>query len=465
MEDKHTLALTCCITRKTKIVAGESSGHHDLEKVLKDQNEKPCNLPLQYLQEITNNFSEERELGRGAFGLVYRGVLCNGQVVAVKKLVALPGVHDKHFENEVYHLTRLNHENIIRIVGYCYEIQHILIEHNGKYCFAEVPQRLLCLELLPKGSLEKQISDASRGLDWHNRCKIILGICHGLHHLHEEWHTGLSHPEQTRAFWVCQIWYIFLANMVPNNYLNDNMIIAGHKNYPDSTGTCTLDYVEHILQNWWNRFKELKHTSTEKDCEQIKRCIEIGLTCVQTDAAKRPTAREIIESLERCDSTILHVNNKTAADKVNDNFWKKSDLTFGHRKEVHISKRLKIHRDYFGPEEGKPSSEDESCIDILEQAERIDSQLGEALVCGRLLYLENRVELGKRFFPSCSKVLDRILDDETELASLGRETCTEKKKRFHKLQYMLQKAFSEDKEEFDRQARSFSSSSTTIRAI
>ncbi|CAL5042253.1 unnamed protein product [Urochloa decumbens] len=314
MEDKHTLALTCCITRKTKIVAGESSGHHDLEKVLKDQNEKPCNLPLQYLQEITNNFSEERELGRGAFGLVYRGVLCNGQVVAVKKLVALPGVHDKHFENEVYHLTRLNHENIIRIVGYCYEIQHILIEHNGKYCFAEVPQRLLCLELLPKGSLEKQIL----------------------------------------AFWI----------------------IAGHKNYPDSTGTCTLDYVEHILQNWWNRFKELKHTSTEKDCEQIKRCIEIGLTCVQTDAAKRPTAREIIESLERCDSTILHVNNKTAADKVNDNFWKKSDLTFDHRKEVHISKRLKIHRDYFGPEEGKPSSEDESCIDILEQAERIDSSFG-----------------------------------------------------------------------------------------
>jgi regulatory protein NPR1 len=71
------------------------------------------------------------------------------------------------------------------------------------------------------------------------------------------------------------------------------------------------------------------------------------------------------------------------------------------------------------------------------------------------------VELGKRFFPRCSKELDQIMDDETELASLGGETSTEKKRRFHDLQDVLQKAFSEDKEENDRSARSSSSSSTT----
>lgn len=72
MGDKHTHALMCCIPRKPKMVAGESSGHHDLEKILKDQRAKPCILPLQYLQDITNNFSEDRELGRGAFGVVYK---------------------------------------------------------------------------------------------------------------------------------------------------------------------------------------------------------------------------------------------------------------------------------------------------------------------------------------------------------------------------------------------------------
>jgi hypothetical protein len=155
-----------------------------------------------------------------------------------------------------------------------------------------------------------------------------------------------------------------------------------------------------VLKNWRNRFKELKHTSTKKDCEQIKRCIEIGLTCVQIDAAKRPTSREIIESLDRWDSTI-HVSNKekSPADKADDHFWKKSDPAFDHRNEVHISKRLKINRDYFETEERKPCPKDESCTEILKQAEIRDPQLEEASVSlamygnclfGRLMYLENR---------------------------------------------------------------------------
>ncbi|XP_066305576.1 BTB/POZ domain and ankyrin repeat-containing protein NPR1-like [Miscanthus floridulus] len=230
--------------------------------------------------------------------------------------------------------------------------------------------------------------------------------------------------------------------------------------------------------------------------------------------------------------TVLHVAALRREPKIIVSLLTKgarpSDLTFDHRKAVQISKRLTKHGDYFGPtEDGKPSPKDRLCIEILEQAERRDPQLGEASVSlategdsarGRLLYLENRValarilfpmearvamdiaqvdgtlefteiqrtvdlndtpftmkeehlarmralsktvELGKRFFPRCSKVLDKIMDDETELACLGRDTSTEKKRRFHDLQDLVQKAFSEDKEENDRSARSSSSSSTT----
>ncbi|WVZ72672.1 hypothetical protein U9M48_021092 [Paspalum notatum var. saurae] len=240
--------------------------------------------------------------------------------------------------------------------------------------------------------------------------------------------------------------------------------------------------------------------------------------------------------------TVLHIAAMRREPKIIVSLLTKgarpSDLTFDdHRKAVQISKRLTKHGDYFGPtEDGKPSPKDKLCIEILEQAERRDPQLGEASVSlaiagdclrGRLLYLENRValarilfpmearvamdiaqvdgtleftlgssgnlpteiqrktvdlndtpfimkeehlarmralsktvELGKRFFPRCSKVLDKIMDDEIEMASLGRDTSAEKKRRFHDLQDLLQKAFSEDKEEYDRSARSSSSSST-----
>lgn len=198
-------------------------------------------------------------------------------------------------------------------------------------------------------------------------------------------------------------------------------------------------------------------------------------------------------------------------------------------------------------DEGKSSSNDRLCIEILEQAERRDPLLGEAslslAMAGddlrmKLLYLENRVglakylfpmeakvvmdisqidgasefpvggisskdlassqrtavdlneapfkikeehllrlqalsrtvELGKRFFPRCSEVLNKIMDgdDISQLAYTGDDTPElrlSKQRRYMELQKVLSKAFNEDKEEFDRSAVSSSSSSTSIGVV
>ncbi|XP_048544814.1 disease resistance protein RGA5-like isoform X4 [Triticum urartu] len=224
--------------------------------------------------------------------------------------------------------------------------------------------------------------------------------------------------------------------------------------------------------------------------------------------------------------TVLHIAARRRDPKILVSLLTKgarpSDLTFDGRKAIQIAKRLTKHRDYFGiTEEGKPSPKDRLCIEVLEQAERWDPQVGEASVSlarvgdcepGKLLYLENRVglarihfpvearvamdiaqldgtsefilgssadpppeiqqatvdlnetslimndehlarmralsktvELVRRFFPRCSNVLDKIMDDESKLASLGKEASMEKR-RFHDVHDSLQKAFSEDKE-------------------
>ena len=102
--------------------------------------------------------------------------------------------------------------------------------------------------------------------------------------------------------------------------------------------------------------------------------------------------------------TVLHIAAMRMEPKIIVSLLTKgarpSDLTFDNRKAVQISKRLTKHGDYFGPtEDGKPSPKDRLCIEILEQAERRDPQLGEASVSlaiagdclrGKLLYLENR---------------------------------------------------------------------------
>ncbi|KAI4986742.1 hypothetical protein ZWY2020_019372 [Hordeum vulgare] len=143
-------------------------------------------VSLQYLKHITNNFCNDRIFGKGGFDEVYKGVLENGKMVAVKKLVQSLSRSQKQFENEVNLLMEPKHPNIVRIVAYCYETQHLRNHHEGKIVFAGNTECLLCLEFLPRGSLDKYISGASSGLDWPTRLKIIKGVSYGLQYLHEQ---------------------------------------------------------------------------------------------------------------------------------------------------------------------------------------------------------------------------------------------------------------------------------------
>jgi serine/threonine protein kinase len=85
-------------------------------------------------------------------------LLGDGKMIAVKKLVqSISGCQDQ-FENEVNLLMKLKHPNIVQLVSYCYETQHLHNHYEGKSIFAENTQCLLCLEYLPNGSLEKYIT-------------------------------------------------------------------------------------------------------------------------------------------------------------------------------------------------------------------------------------------------------------------------------------------------------------------
>lgn len=88
-----------------------------------------------------------------------QGVLQNGETIAEKKLnSSIPGVTDRQFENEAYHLMRLRHPNVVLLTACCSETENTYVEYNGKYICAEKSERLLCLEYMPKGSLRGYLS-------------------------------------------------------------------------------------------------------------------------------------------------------------------------------------------------------------------------------------------------------------------------------------------------------------------
>ncbi|VAH85997.1 unnamed protein product [Triticum turgidum subsp. durum] len=163
-------------------------GHDVLEHIL-DGTEEPTNLPFELLKNITRNFSEEREIGHGGFGMVYKGVLRNG-IVAVKRIFSHHTINETLFYREVNSLLNVNHENVVRFLGYCActEEKAMRIEGVREYIYAEIRERLLCFEYIGNGSLREYITDELRGLEWNTRYQIIKQICHGLHYLHMENH-------------------------------------------------------------------------------------------------------------------------------------------------------------------------------------------------------------------------------------------------------------------------------------
>ncbi|KAF5444851.1 hypothetical protein F2P56_033948 [Juglans regia] len=117
------------------------------------------------LKKATKGFTEE--IGRGAGGIVYKGVLADNRVAAIKQLYEANQGEDV-FLAEVSIIGRLNHMNLIEMWGYCAEGRH----------------RLLVSEYMEHGSLADNLS--SNSLDWKKMFEIALGTAKGLSYLHEE---------------------------------------------------------------------------------------------------------------------------------------------------------------------------------------------------------------------------------------------------------------------------------------
>uniref|UniRef100_A0ACD5XA90 Uncharacterized protein n=1 Tax=Avena sativa TaxID=4498 RepID=A0ACD5XA90_AVESA len=299
----------------------------------------PSDLPFLFLEDITNGFSDNQKLGSGGYGEVYKGVDKNGKEIAVKRLFSMPGIDDVQFKNELNSLMKVRHQNIVRLVGYCYNVRYTHVDHVGEFILAKVIDRVLCLEYMPGGSLDKYLNEESCGHDWSTRYRIIKGICQGLSYLHSKSIVhrdlkpgnvlldkkmnpkiadfGLSRPGGSRTHITKQIIGTDLY-MAPE-YLSGRQIssksdifslgvmiiqiITGPEGYFRLAEMTTHHFIELVHKNWRNRIEASSmYASREEDCWQVKRCIQLALDCVRADKDKRPTVREIINALKQVET-------------------------------------------------------------------------------------------------------------------------------------------------------------------
>ncbi|RHN39087.1 putative protein kinase RLK-Pelle-DLSV family [Medicago truncatula] len=133
------------------------------------------------LEAATNNFHFGNILGKGGFGPVYKGIMQDGQEIAVKRLSKSSGQGIEEFMNEVVVISKLQHRNLVRLLG----------------CCVERGEQMLVYEFMPNKSLDAFLFDPlqKKNLDWKKRSNIIEGIARGIMYLHRDSRLRIIHRD------------------------------------------------------------------------------------------------------------------------------------------------------------------------------------------------------------------------------------------------------------------------------
>lgn len=282
---------------------------------------------LASLESATDGFANKNKLGQGGFGPVHKGILPGGQEIAVKRLSKSSGQGMVEFKNEMILISKLQHRNLVRLLGYCIEAE----------------ENMLVYEYMPNKSLDTFLFDAKNNvhLDWNTRFLIIEGIARGLLYLHRDSRLRIIHrdlkasnilldAEMTPKISDFGMARIFGGNQNEANtirvvgtygYMSPEYAMEGFfsvKSDVYSFGVLLLEIISgkrntsfhsqnssNLVRHAWNLWKEgtpeeLIDPSILESCNQKEalRCIHVGMLCVQFSAVHRPTMSSVVYMLE-----------------------------------------------------------------------------------------------------------------------------------------------------------------------
>ncbi|KAK1407706.1 hypothetical protein QVD17_39330 [Tagetes erecta] len=290
----------------------------------KDALQSDNNYRFEQLRLATHDFGDEHRIGKGGFGEVFKAIINDDKVVAVKRLHIGYGRARSEFENEVRIISNVQHRNLVRQLGWCIEGSMLL----------------LVLEYIPQGSLDNFLWGKKRGtLNWEKRYFLIFGIARGLAHLHNEFHVKIIHRDiklnniLVDDDFQPKICDFGLARLLPEDqthvstrlvgtlgYMAPEYATTGHLSEKVDTysfGIVILEIISgrrctdkhfsgldtsYLLEHAWQLYEKGMHIELidetlgiEEDHKaNVMKTIEIALMCTRSPASLRPTMSEVV---------------------------------------------------------------------------------------------------------------------------------------------------------------------------
>ena len=289
------------------------------------------------LKKASDNFNENRILGRGGQGTVYKGMLTDGRIVAIKKSKIVDESQYEQFINEIVILSQLNHRNIVKLLGCCLEI--------------EVP--LLVYEFISHGTLFQLIHDENNELpfSWERRLEIATEVAGALAYLHSASSTPIFHRDiKSKNILLDEKYRAKVADFGTSRSVSIDQthlttLVRGTFGYLDPEYFRTGQFTEKsdvysfgiVLVELLTGQKPISSTRTEEERslasyfilsieetnlfdildaqvvkeggeEEIMAVVNVATQCLNLNGKKRPTMKEVALELERVKSHLpLHV--------------------------------------------------------------------------------------------------------------------------------------------------------------
>ncbi|KAL8485421.1 hypothetical protein ACS0TY_027642 [Phlomoides rotata] len=314
----------CCIRNSSKF-GGLSSQYALLEYA----SGAPVQFTYKELEKATKRFKEK--LGAGGFGAVYRGVLSNRTVAAVKQLEGIEQ-GEKQFRMEVATISSTHHLNLVRLIGFCSEGRH----------------RLLVYEFMKNSSLDRFLfaseGQSGKHLNWENRYNIALGTARGITYLHEECRDCIVHcdikPENilldenysakvsdfglaklvnpkdhryrtltsvrgTRGY-LAPEWLANLPITSKSDVYSYGMvlleIVCGRRNFEVSAETNHKKFsvwaYEEFEKGNLDQIVDRRLLDSEVNMDEVTRAIKVSFWCIQEQPSQRPMMGKVVQMLE-----------------------------------------------------------------------------------------------------------------------------------------------------------------------